>query len=36
MTGHLRKAELATALAAASFTAQPALADSAGVSFWAR
>ena len=34
MTGHLWKATLATALAMASFTAQPALADAGGVSFW--
>ena len=34
MTGHLRKATFATALAMASFTAQPALADAGGVSFW--
>ncbi|MGY8711744.1 transporter [Bradyrhizobium sp. 18BD] len=34
MTGHLRKATLATALAMASFGTQPALADAGGVSFW--
>ncbi|WP_414645128.1 hypothetical protein [Bradyrhizobium sp.] len=34
MTGHLRKATLATALAMASFSTQPALADVGGVSFW--
>src|ERR1700754_5125011 len=34
MTGHLRKAGLATASALASLTAQPALAASGGVSFW--
>ncbi|MFK4523010.1 hypothetical protein ABIF90_000991 [Bradyrhizobium japonicum] len=34
MTGHIRKAGLGTALALASFTAQPALAASGGVSFW--
>jgi hypothetical protein len=34
MTGHLRWATLATALALTGFTAQPALADAGGVSFW--
>ena len=34
MTGHIRKAGLGTALALASFAAQPALAASGGVSFW--
>ena len=34
VTGHIRKAGLATALALASFAAQPALAASGGVSFW--
>ena len=34
MTGHFGKATFATALTLASFTAQPALADAGGVSFW--
>ncbi|MBR0789605.1 transporter [Bradyrhizobium manausense] len=34
MTGHFRKATLATALAMAGFGTQPALADAGGVSFW--
>lgn len=34
MTGRIQKTGVATALALASFAAHPALADSAGVSFW--
>ena len=34
LTGLARRAGLATALTTVSFTAQPALADSGGVSFW--
>ncbi|WP_234682797.1 hypothetical protein [Bradyrhizobium monzae] len=34
MTGLLRKATLATALALTGFASQPALAASGGVSFW--